>query len=377
MSFKKPSVSKIISDIKNLTIYIRTQKKFGKSTLFRDVILEKYGDAQRGLLVGIGAEMGYTLLDNLNHTHVETWQELVELKEWLIEKKGIEHNIEMIAFDVVDELLPIVEQEVVRLSVIDTKKPCKSVKGAYGGYNAGVEIVVKMTKDYFLDLKKAGIGVWGIAHTKFKNVKQKGDIDDGYMSLSSTLNSSYEGIFGDIFDCVLTGYVDRALEEETVIMPDEKEKKIRHATDQIRKLYLRGNTFIDAGCRFKDGSVPEYIIFDKPNMAKDFIAVLEEGMRLSKSDVVSVEDFKEIQKKDKIDAQNLVEETIETEENQIEEISDIEKNKELISKITAKYKLATAEQKTNVKQILGNYKSTKLDPALPTKAFEEILQLFA
>jgi hypothetical protein len=106
-----------------------------------------------------------------------------------------------------------------------------------------------------LELKKAGFGIWAIAHTKYKNIKQKGDIDEGYMSLSSTLQSNYEAIFGDIFDCVLTGYIDRELEEETVTVGDD-EKKIRHATDEIRKLYLRGNTFIDAGCRFKDGSVP-------------------------------------------------------------------------------------------------------------------------
>jgi hypothetical protein len=237
MGFKKPVINKIISDIKNLTIYIRTLKKFGKSTLFRDVILEKYGDPQRGLLVGIGAEMGYTLLDDLNHTHVETWSELVELKDWLIEEKGKEHNIEMVAFDVVDEFLPILEKEVVRLSNIENpKKQCKSVKGAFGGYQAGTDMVVDMAKAYFLELKKAGIGVWCVAHTKFKNIKQKGDIDDGYMSLSSTLNSNYESIFGDVFDCVLTGYIDRELEEETILMQDDKEKKSKTCDRRNKKV---------------------------------------------------------------------------------------------------------------------------------------------
>jgi len=382
MAFKKPTINKIKTDIKALTIYIRTLKKFGKSTLFRDVILEKYGDPERGLLVGIGAEMGYTLLDELNHTHAETWQDLTELKEWLIEQKGKEHNIEMVAFDVVDEFLPILEKEVVRQSNIDNpKKQCKSVKGAYGGYQAGTEMVVQMAKDYFLDLKKAEIGIWCIAHTKFKNIKQKGDIDDGYMSLSSTLNSYYESIFGDVFDCVLTGYIDRELEEETITMQDDKEKKIRHATGEIRKLYLRGNTFIDAGCRFKDGSVPEYIVFDKPNMAKEFINVLEEGMRLSKSNVVSVEEFKKTQEEDLIEEtkkQELIREEIveNKEENVIEDIIDIAKNKELIKKITTFFKEATAEKKLEVKTILNANGVSKFDPNLQTKVYEEILNIF-
>jgi hypothetical protein len=381
MAFQKPSVNKIVTDIKNLTIYIRTLKKFGKSTLFRDVILEKYNDAEKGLLVGVGAESGYTLLDNLNKTHVETWEELVGLKDWLIEQKGKEHNIEIVAFDVVDELIPIVEKEVVRQSVIDTKKPCKSIKAAYGGYGAGQEMVVQLTKNFLLELKKSGIGVWAIAHTKFKNIKQKGDIDDGYMSLSSTLQSNYESIFGDIMDCVLTGYIDRELEEETVTVGDE-EKKIRHATGEIRKLYLRGNTFIDAGCRFKDGSVPEYIVFDQPNMAKTFIETLETGMRLSMSGAVTEQEFKVIQKQDEVKATEKVE-TVDVEDELLEEttteaeelVVDLAKNKELKAKVAGKYKTATAETKEKVKEILSKYDSAKLDETKPTQMFVDILAI--
>jgi hypothetical protein len=377
MAFKKPAVNKIVTDIKNLTIYIRTLKKFGKSTLFRDVVLEKYGDPERGLLVGLGAEIGYNLLDDLNRTHVETWQELVELKNWLIKEKGKEHNIEIVAFDVVDELMPIVEKEVIRQSVIDTKKPCKSINAAYGGYGAGQLKVVEMGKEFFLDLKKAGIGVWAIAHTKFKNIKQKGDIDEGYMSLSSTLQSNYESIFGDIFDCVLTGYIDRELEEETIQVGDD-EKKIRHATDEIRKLYLRGNTFIDAGCRFKDGSVPDYIVFDQPNMAKTFIDTLENGMRLSMSGAVTDKEFKQIQKEDEkqqVVQEDLVEEDLVDDLVSEEPVVDLEKNTELKGKVAGKYKTATTEQKAQVKEILSKYGASKLDETKPTQMFEDILAI--
>jgi hypothetical protein len=375
VAFKKPQVNKIVTDIKNLTIYIRTLKKFGKSTLFRDVVLEKYGDPERGLLVGLGAEIGYNLLDDLNRTHVETWQELVELKNWLIEEKGKEHNIELLAFDVVDELMPIVEKEVIRQSVIDTKKPCKSINAAYGGYGAGQLKVVELTKDFFLELKKAGIGVWAIAHTKYKNIKEKGAIDDGYMSLSSTLQSNYESIFGDIFDCVLTGFIDRELEEETIQLSDDKEKVIRHATGEIRKLYLRGNTFIDAGCRFKDGSVPEYIIFDQPNMAKIFIDTLETGMKLSKSDSVIEPLVKsDVLKQPEVEVvDDSVEEVVE--ETIVEEVIDLEENKKLKNKVAGKYKTASPDQKENVKLILSKYGTTKLDETKPTEMFKEILAI--
>jgi hypothetical protein len=372
MGFKKPVVNKISTNIEDLTIYIRTLKKFGKTTLFRDVVLEKYNDPQKGLLVGIGAESGYALLDNLNTTQVETWQELVDLKDWLISEKGNEHDIKIVGFDVVDEMIPIVEKEVCRLSKIETKKECKSINGAFGGYGAGQEIVKQMIKDYFTELKKNKIGVWGIAHTKYKSVKQKGDIDEGYMTLTSTLQSNYEGIFGDVFDCVLTGYIDRELESETIKAGDD-EKIIHHATGETRKLYLRGNTFIDAGCRFKDGSVPEYIVFDKPNMAKDFISIMEEGMRLSKSDSTFVPPVKPVvETKKVVVADEIVDEDIVIEDDNT---VDEDKNKELIKEIAKKYSKASQEIKDKIKEVLNSHNTNKFDVKLPTKVFENIITI--
>jgi hypothetical protein len=380
MAFKKPSLNKIATDIKQLSIYIRTLKKFGKTTLFRDAIIEKYGDAERGLLVGLGAEMGYSLLDNLNATHIESYQELIELKDWLISEKGKEHNIEIIAFDVAEELFPIIEKEVIRLSVIDTKKPCKSINAAYGGYGAGGIKVVELAKDYFLELRKAGFGIWMIGHTKFKNIKEKGTLEEeGYMQLTSNLQSNYEAVFGDIFDVTLTGYIDREIEEETIGEGDN-EKVRRKATNEIRKLYFRGNTLIDAGGRFAHGAVPEYLVFDQPNMAKTFIETVENGMKLSKSGAVVETESKPVHKEVKKPVvKEPVEEEIAVEDNLLdepqEEVIDVEHNKQLKTKVAGKYKTATAEQKAKVKEILGKYGAAKLDETKPTQMFEDILAI--
>ena len=84
MAFQKPVVNRITSDVGSISIYLRSVKKFGKTTLFRDVVMEKYGDPSRGLLVGCGNEIGYSFLDNLNHTQIESYADLVELGQWLI-----------------------------------------------------------------------------------------------------------------------------------------------------------------------------------------------------------------------------------------------------------------------------------------------------
>jgi hypothetical protein len=373
MAFKKPEINTISTDIRDLSIYLRSQKKFGKSTLARDVIIEKYGDPEKGLLVSLGAEIGFKLLDNLNVVHIETYQELMELKNWLVKEKNKEHQIELVVFDVAEEIIPMFEKEVIRLSVIDTKKPCKSINQAYGGYGAGQTKVVELIKDYFLELRKAGFGVWMIGHTKFRTIKEKGNIEEeGYMQLTSNLQSNYEAAFGDVFDVTFTGYIDREVEEETV-GEGEYEKKRRKATGEIRKLYLRSTTLIDAGGRFAMGAVPEYIVFDKPNMAKEFIEVVEKGMALSKTGALNNKDVKVFEPKEELiieEPESAEEELLETEPE-----IDIEHNKELKAKVAGKFKVATTEQKKQVKEILSTYGATKLDETKPTQMFEEILAI--
>ena len=281
MAWSKPVVNVIKPDIKNLSIYLRSTKKFGKTTLFRDMILAKYGDPSRGLLVGCGNEIGYKMLDNLNVTQVKTYKDMTELANWLITEKGKEHNIEIVAFDTGDELALITDAETIRQSNVENPtKKCKSIKGAFGGYTAGEKFSANdLIKPYMTRLQDAGFGVWVIAHTKFKTIKEKGGLDeDGYMQLSSNMGADYEAAFGDIFDVTLTGVIDRDLETKQV---GDKTKK--YATDEIRKLYFRGTTLIDAGGRFADGAVPEFMVFDKPDMGAEFVRVVEEGMEKSKS----------------------------------------------------------------------------------------------
>lgn len=362
MALQKPTINVIKPDIKNLSIYLRSTKKFGKSTLFRDVILEKYGDPSRGLLVGCGNEKGYKMLDNLNATQVKTYKDLQELADWLINEKGKEHNIEMVAFDTGDELALIADTETIRQSNVENpNKKCKSIKAAFGGYTAGEKYSANdIIKPYMTKLEDAGFGVWVIAHTKFKTIKEKGGLEeDGYMQLSSNMGADYEAAFGDIFDVTLTGVIDRDLEEKKV---GDKVKK--YATDTVRKLYFRGTTLIDAGGRFADGAVPEYMVFDKPNMAADFIRVVEEGMEKSKSTIGKKSTPKKTTpvKKEKVTESDPIEEDdiddIDTSvEDTIEETTETSAYPDDLDAVIRKmYKeCKDAELKASVKNVIAEY----------------------
>ena len=284
MAFKKPVVNKITADISDVSIYLRSTKKWGKTSLWRNVILEKYNDPTRGLLIACGNEQGYTMLDNLNVVNIDNYQDLVDLCNWLIKEKGKEHNIEMVAFDTADELLLIADRETIKRSREETGKPCKSIKSAWGGFQAGPEFSSNnIVKPIINGLKKAGFGIWVIAHTRFKTIKEKGGLDeDGYMQLTSNLTPQMESAFGDCMDIVLTGVIDRDMEAKTK-KAGQVSKTEHYVTDMVRKLYFRGTTLIDAGGRFADDAVPEYMVFDKNNMAKEFIQVVEEGIEKSKT----------------------------------------------------------------------------------------------
>lgn len=359
MAFQKPQINTIKPDIKNLSIYLRSTKKFGKTTLFRDAILAKYGDPSRGLLVGCGNEIGYKILDNLNTTQVTTYKDLIELRDWLINEKGKEHNIEIVAFDTGDELALIADKETIRLSNIENpNKKIKSIKAAFGGYTAGEKYSANdIIKPYMTSLQNAGFGVWVIAHTKFKTIKEKGGLEeDGYMQLTSNMGADYEAAFGDIFDVTLTGVIDRDVEEK-----GEGDKKKRYATDTVRKLYFRETPLIDAGGRFAYGAVPEYMIFDKEDMGAEFIRVIEEGMEKSKKTLGKKSPTPKVEKKPepvKEDINDDIEDEIDNidpvDESPVAETSDYPED--LVGTIRVMFKDCTDKDlKAEVKGIIAQH----------------------
>lgn len=299
MAFKKPNVKKTIVDISQARIYLRSVKKFGKTTLFRDVILEKYGDPSCGMLLGIGNELGYTMLDELNSTQIESWKDLEEMKSWILSDDEDAKKIKMLGFDTIDELIPIAEKEICSRWSKKSKTVCDSINSAMGGFGKGQQAVCDLIKTFFFDLHKAGIGVFAIAHTKLRNVVDKGsEGTEGYQVLTSNLTTQYEGIFGDIFDIVLTGTIDRGIKDGI-------------ATKDERQLYFRGNTRVEAGGRFGYNTVPEYMVFEGEDVAKRFIDIVEEGMRKSRKKPVSDEEYQEYKEQVKKEIEEKAKENIE------------------------------------------------------------------
>ena len=282
---KKPMLQRSATEINKITGFIMGVRKFGKTSLWADMINAKFGDPEKGLLVSCGMEHGTNMIDNIFTTHANTWKDLVEVKDWLIKEKGNEHNVEMVCFDSAEEFFGIAESEVIRLSILENGKKIKSIKAAYGGYTNGEKECAKLVKKFLNDLYNAGIMPWMIGHTKLKTVKDKASLDEeGFQRLGSSLIADYESAVADCFDIIATGLIDREIEEK-----GEGDSTKRYVKETERRLYFRGNEIVEAGGRLKDLSIPEYIPFDQLNMGQTFIDTIETALKNGRVDVTSSE----------------------------------------------------------------------------------------
>ena len=290
---KKPMLQRSATEINKITGFIMGVRKFGKTSLWADMINAKFGDPEKGLLVSCGMEHGTNMIDNIFTTHANTWKDLVEVKDWLIKEKGNEHNVEMVCFDSAEEFFGIAESEIIRLSILENGKKIKSIKAAYGGYTNGEKECAKLVKKFLNDLYNAGIMPWMIGHTKLKTVKDKASLDEeGFQRLGSSLIADYESAVADCFDIIATGLIDREIEEK-----GEGDSTKRYVKETERRLYFRGNEIVEAGGRLKDLSIPEYIPFDQLNMGQTFIDTIETALKNGRVDITSSEPKKVTSKK--------------------------------------------------------------------------------
>lgn len=359
---KKPTLQRSATEINKITGFIMGVRKFGKTSLWADMINAKFGNPEKGLLVSCGMEHGTNMIDNIFTTHANTWKDLVEVKDWLIKEKGKEHEVEMVCFDSAEEFFGIAETEVIRLSILENGKKIKSIKAAYGGYTNGEKECAKLVKKFLNDLYNAGIVPWMIGHTKLKTVKDKASLDEeGFQRLGSSLIADYESAVADCFDIIATGLIDREIEEK-----GEGDSTKRYVKETERRLYFRGNEIVEAGGRLKDLSVPEYIPFDKLNMGQTFIDTIEKALKNGRVDVKVSETKKTIPDKSVViegpDPEPVAED-IPFEEKDIDDVDVLEETSEesdypedLDSVIRKMFKECTdAELKSKVKKVIAEY----------------------
>lgn len=377
MSRRKVGFRKEVKiDFANYSYLLNGIAGIGKTTLAYEVGKKLYGE-DGVLILTVGQEPEPDHLGGVLADKAKDWLEFDEIIGELVEYRNSDYkDLRIIALDTVDEIFRLAEEEIVSTfnATVDVNKRVKSIKQAFGGFQAGENKVVDLVVDTVFKLRDAGYGIFFIGHTKQKNKK---DImtDIEYEQLTSNLEAKYYNAIKDKVNVVACGYIDREMNDLETVKDafSKKEKKVGRIASERRVIVFRDEEYaIDVKSHFEQ--IEPKIDFD----VDIFISTILNAIKAQHEKYhgeTNEKEFNEIKERQSTEVAETPSENIDVEVNDI--VVDEEKSKALIKEITPKYSKASAELKAKVKEILTNNGSAKLDPKLPVKVFEEILNVLA
>lgn len=354
MAFK---MNKVKVDLCSYPQYVIIgQRGIGKTTLFRDIVIEEYGSPEFGLLISCGNESGYHALDNLQVEEVREWSKeygfpeseegvpeefwtrgLVEVIDDLVFNKS-NYKIKLVCFDTLDELYPMAEQRVFYEHKKKKGSYPESLNSALGGYGAGQNRAVELVTEQMARLLNAGYGVFFIGHVK---VKDKIDpvTGDVYEQYTNNLSNKYFGAVADSAQMV----VNIVNELNVTGGSDDKAGRI---TGSTRSMYFRDTGLIDAKSRFV--GMPEKL----PLSAQNFLQAFKEGVKNSQSNPISEKEMKKQLAEEKKESKILAETSAKNEQK-----VDSRRKEDLVVSIKdAMKQILSVKDATNVAKLQALFK---------------------
>lgn len=315
-------------DLASFRHYWRGIPKIGKTSLFRDLVLEAYGDARFGLLISTWNETGYRALSELFAVEASTWEEFVETVDDLVENKS-ENEFRIIGIDTVDELVSIASDKVLKVHFQRKGERAQTLNQCLGGYGAGHVMVQNLINDQIKRLESASYGLVFIGHTKVKDVKEKG-AEEAYQQLTGNMESRFDNIFTNKADIVATLVIDKNIKDERLL-------------ETNRYIYFRPNGFVDAGSRF--ANMPERISLS----AKEYLKAFMDGVKSSFSSNVTDKEIEKIRnaelKEKEEKAVAFVEKSKTGDVEHAGELHTVEDYRKLIDEKLSEYDKETKNQK--------------------------------
>ena len=352
----------------------------GKTTLAYEVGKTLYGE-DGVMILTIGQEPEPKHLGNILSDRAKTWSDVSEMVDDLVDYRNEDYkDLKLIAIDTVDEVFRLAEQEVLDMfnSTVVVDKRVKSIKQAFGGFQAGENKVLDIVVTTLFKLRDAGYGIFFIGHTKIKNKKDP-MTDIEFEQLTSNLEAKYYTAIKDKVNVVGCAYIEREMNNLETVKDafSKKEKQVGRIASEKRVIVFRDEEYaIDVKSHFE--YIEPKIEFSAPIFIETVLKAIKKQHDKfhGESTVEELEVIKERQEEEVIVKMEEVKVKEDIKETEVADKIDTEVNKELVKEITAYYKVATDEQKESVKSILKANGTTKFDVTLPTKVFNEILNLF-
>lgn len=366
---KKSTVS---NNIWNYNIGVLGESGVGKTTLMYNVCNKLVGD-DGYILLNIGKEDGVKCIDGIVYEDVPNYKAWNEITKDIIENKKTDYpNLKIIVIDTLDQLFEIAEPEVIRKWNNDnaTKKdftPAKTLNQACGGFGRGEDAVIDLLLNRIWELKKVGVAFFYTGHTKRREVE---DAITGqtYSSLTTNMMQRYFTAVKTKTDVLGIACIDREIIKEKTgkknIITKQEETRNKISSESRVIKFRDDNYSVDSKSRFAG------IIEQIPLDADEFIDAIKNAINTAQSDVKSVIKAETPVKEDvAFDTSEDVEQTRDESEPKVSNSVD---KTTLMDEIRTKFKSASADIKKQIKAILTEKGSGKLDDSLDISVLNEI-----
>lgn len=257
----------------------------GESGIGKTTIIKQYCEKLAGedgyMFLEIGKEDGASSISGINYLNCPEWDADYEedtnsigfhtfIEDVIDNKSSDWKDLKVVVIDTYDELFAIAEPEVISMHNRENpNKRVKSIKAAFGGFQAGEDKAIEIVLDSLWSLKKVGVSFIVIGHTKNRNVTDPITGED-YLQLTSNMSQKYFNAMKTKVHFLGVAAIDREIVKEKtgkkniVTGQDIKKGVIKSET---RKITFRDDNFvIDGKSRF--ANIVESIPFDVDELIK-------------------------------------------------------------------------------------------------------------
>ena len=366
--FGKKSV--VSNNIWNYNIGILGESGVGKTTLMYNVCNKLVGD-DGYILLNIGKEDGVKCIDGIVYEDVPNYKAWNEITKDIIDNKKTDYpNLKIIVIDTLDQLFEIAEPEVIRKWNNDnaTKKdftPAKTLNQACGGFGRGEDAVIDLLLNRIWELKKVGVAFFYTGHTKRREIE---DAITGqtYSSLTTNMMQRYFTAVKTKTDVLGIACIDREIIKEKTGKKNiitKKEETRNKISSESRVIKFRDDNYsVDSKSRFAG------IIEQIPLDADEFIKAIKNAIDTAQGDVKADTSISTV----KVEAPIIEETPIDTDETPFEETTEVVDKSALMDDIRTRFRSADDDTKKQIKAILKEKGSGKLDDSLSIDVLNKI-----
>ena len=238
----------------------------GKTTVIKQYV-EKLAGEEGYMFLEIGKEDGADAINGINYLNCPEWDMDYDedtnsigfntFIEDVIDNRSTDwKDLKVVVVDTCDELFAIAEPEVIAMhNKENPNKRVKSIKAAFGGFQAGEDKAIEIVLDRLWALKKVGVSFIVIGHTKTRNVTDPVTGED-YMQLTTNMTQKYFNAIKTKVHFLGVAAIDREIVKEktgkkNVVTGQDIKKGV--VKGETRKITFRDDNFvIDSKSRFSN-----------------------------------------------------------------------------------------------------------------------------